>query len=123
MTGVRRPGYNRGAGQILTTPLYQPACSEAELGAQLDERLRPAHEQIGRPAALRQQRDVHRLAELGVELQAGKVLEAEVAIEVDLGPFQPSPKLGRAAGAIGETDEVVRIDAFLQDCDPTIPPA
>ena len=31
--------------------------------------------------------------------------------------------LGRAAGAIGETDEVVRIDAFLQDCDPTIPPA
>ena len=96
MTGVRRPGYNRGAGQILTTPLYQPACSEAELGAQLDERLRPAHEQIGRPAALRQQRDVHRLAELRVQLQAGEVLEAQVAIEVDLGALEPGLQLGGA---------------------------
>jgi hypothetical protein len=29
--------------------------------------------------------------------------------------------LGRAAAAIGETDEVDRIGAFLQDCDPSIP--
>lgn len=29
--------------------------------------------------------------------------------------------LGRGAAAIGETDEVVRIDAFLDDCDPSIP--
>lgn len=28
--------------------------------------------------------------------------------------------LGRAAGAIGETDEVTRIDAFLVDCDPAL---
>jgi len=28
--------------------------------------------------------------------------------------------LGRAAAAIGETEEVERIDAFLDDCDPTI---
>jgi hypothetical protein len=29
--------------------------------------------------------------------------------------------LGRAAAAIGEADEVQRIDAFLTDCDPDIP--
>ena len=29
--------------------------------------------------------------------------------------------LGRGAAAIGETDEVTRIDAFLDDCDPSIP--
>ena len=29
--------------------------------------------------------------------------------------------LGRAADAIGETDEAVRIQAFLIDCDPAIP--
>lgn len=29
--------------------------------------------------------------------------------------------LGRAAAAIGEADEVVRIDAFLDDCDRSIP--
>lgn len=28
--------------------------------------------------------------------------------------------LGRAAAAIGETDEVTRIDAFLVDCDPAL---
>jgi hypothetical protein len=28
--------------------------------------------------------------------------------------------LGRASAAIGETEEVERIDAFLDDCDPTI---
>ena len=28
--------------------------------------------------------------------------------------------LGRSAGAIGETDEVTRIDAFLVDCDPAL---
>jgi hypothetical protein len=28
--------------------------------------------------------------------------------------------LARAAEAIGETDEVIRIDAFLVDCDPTL---
>ena len=28
--------------------------------------------------------------------------------------------LGRAASAIGETEEIERIDAFLDDCDPTI---
>lgn len=28
--------------------------------------------------------------------------------------------LGRAAGAIGETDEVVRISEFLVECDPTL---
>ena len=28
--------------------------------------------------------------------------------------------LGRAASAIGETEEVARIDAFLDDCDATI---
>ena len=28
--------------------------------------------------------------------------------------------LGRSAAAIGETEEVERIDAFLDDCDPTI---
>jgi hypothetical protein len=31
--------------------------------------------------------------------------------------------LGRASAAIGETDEVERIAAFLEDCDPTIPRA
>ena len=31
--------------------------------------------------------------------------------------------LGRASAAIGETDEVVRITAFLDDCDPSIPRA
>lgn len=29
--------------------------------------------------------------------------------------------LGRAAASFGETDEVTRIDAFLIDCDPSIP--
>ena len=29
--------------------------------------------------------------------------------------------LGRAAGEIGETDEVTRIDAFIDDCDPSTP--
>ena len=29
--------------------------------------------------------------------------------------------LGRAAGAIGETDEVTRIDAFILECDPATP--
>lgn len=29
--------------------------------------------------------------------------------------------LGRAADAIGETDEVVRISAFVDDCDPSTP--
>jgi len=29
--------------------------------------------------------------------------------------------LGRGAAAIGESDEVTRIDAFLDDCDPSIP--
>ncbi|MBK9739183.1 MAG: DUF3151 domain-containing protein [Actinobacteria bacterium] len=29
--------------------------------------------------------------------------------------------LGRAASAIGENDEVERIDAFMADCDPSIP--
>ncbi len=29
--------------------------------------------------------------------------------------------LGRACAAIGETDEVERIAAFLEDCDPSIP--
>ena len=28
--------------------------------------------------------------------------------------------LGRAAAAIGETDEVTRFDAFLVDCDPAL---
>jgi hypothetical protein len=31
--------------------------------------------------------------------------------------------LGRAAAAIKEVDEADRISAFLNDCDPTIPPA
>lgn len=29
--------------------------------------------------------------------------------------------LGRAAGAIGETDEVARIDTFIVECDPATP--
>jgi hypothetical protein len=29
--------------------------------------------------------------------------------------------LARAAGAIGEVDEVERLDAFIDDCDPTVP--
>jgi hypothetical protein len=31
--------------------------------------------------------------------------------------------LHRAANAIGETDEVVRLDAFMTDCDPGMPRA
>ena len=29
--------------------------------------------------------------------------------------------LGRAAGAIGEQDEVDRIGVFIDDCDPSVP--
>ena len=31
--------------------------------------------------------------------------------------------LARAAAAIGETDEVTRLDAFIEDCDPAVPSA